>query len=286
MLDDGRDPAGSAYIVAVLSLAHRRLDRGLGEERARRRLYLRRLLLGGAGDPAAQRRLTSYLASPGGVMVIAVRDVPDGDLAEAAQLVHETFSADDPMALATEVQGRFVALVHADGRSSLRQACGRLLGRVAGRLQQRWPGAAVAAGVGSLAHGPEAFARSFEEALRALEVALDEGSDHPAFYEDVGFYGALLGDGDRAQVRRLAREVLLPLHQWDRKHDSQLVESLRVYFASDCNIEQTAKHLFIHPNTLRYRLKQVEQLTGLNLNRFEARAKLWLAMKIDRGPGS
>src|SRR5690606_32381682 len=90
MLDDGRAPAGSAYIVAVLSLAHRRLDRGLGEERARRRLYLRRLLLGGAGDPAAQRRLTSYVASPGGVMVIAVRDVPDGDLAEAAQLVHET----------------------------------------------------------------------------------------------------------------------------------------------------------------------------------------------------
>src|SRR5690625_7097612 len=44
-----------------------------------------------------------------------------------------------------------------------------------------------------------------------------------------------------------------------------LIETIEIYFKNNQSIQQTAKELFIHRHTLRYRLDQVEQRTGLNL---------------------
>lgn len=45
-------------------------------------------------------------------------------------------------------------------------------------------------------------------------------------------------------------------------------------------MKAAAERLHLHINTLRYRLKQVEELTGMNLQKIEDRANLFVALKI------
>lgn len=68
---------------------------------------------------------------------------------------------------------------------------------------------------------------------------------------------ALAGDGHAR--RHLVEEVHRPLVG----ARSALVETLAAYFAHGSSIEGTARSLFVHPNTVRYRLRQVGELTGL-----------------------
>lgn len=67
---------------------------------------------------------------------------------------------------------------------------------------------------------------------------------------------ALAGDGHAR--RELAHDIYLPLAQ----HTGDLMRTLDAYWATGTSIEATARRLFIHANTVRYRLGRVEDLTG------------------------
>ena len=61
-----------------------------------------------------------------------------------------------------------------------------------------------------------------------------------------------------------------------------LVETLSAYFANGASIEPTARALFVHPNTVRYRLGQVADLTGLTPSRPRDALTLQLALALGR----
>lgn len=67
---------------------------------------------------------------------------------------------------------------------------------------------------------------------------------------------ALAGDGHAR--RHLVDEVYVPL----RQARGALIETLSAYLDGGSSLEATARALFVHPNTVRYRLKQVAEITG------------------------
>ena len=60
-----------------------------------------------------------------------------------------------------------------------------------------------------------------------------------------------------------------------------MYNTLYEYLKTGCNSLQTADNLFIHRNTLRYRINKIEQLLNCNLNSFENRAKITLAIQLN-----
>ena len=87
---------------------------------------------------------------------------------------------------------------------------------------------------------------------------------------------ALAGDGHAR--RHLVEDVYLPLVQ----ARGALVETLSAWFDSGGAIEGTARALFVHANTVRYRLKQVAELTGLLRHR--AARRVHPAARAGPGP--
>src|SRR5206468_9427237 len=55
-----------------------------------------------------------------------------------------------------------------------------------------------------------------------------------------------------------------------------LVQTLEVFLDCDCNYAKAAQELHTHENTVRYRLKQIEAITGHDLSSFLARTHFWL----------
>ncbi|WP_369201581.1 PucR family transcriptional regulator [Streptomyces sp. PU-14G] len=89
--------------------------------------------------------------------------------------------------------------------------------------------------------------------------------------------GLLMGNLE-LPLHDLGRAVLAPLLRHDEEHQAELTATLRAYLAHDCAPAATAKALTLHRNSLRYRLRLIEQLTGRDLGRLANRMELWLAL--------
>lgn len=102
----------------------------------------------------------------------------------------------------------------------------------------------------------------YEEAQDAIRSARS-CTRHPRAYAfaDALLHHVLQSSAYRAEIHE---ETILPLQRYDRQHNTELVETLRAFVDARFNLSQTATEVHIQPNTVRYRLKRIRQITGRN----------------------
>lgn len=138
-------------------------------------------------------------------------------------------------------------------------------------------------GVGSTARDAEGLGRSIDEALVALRLARSRPrGDRIVGLGQIGSVSALLGEIDGEVLRTYRGTLLEPLERWDAERGAALVSTLRAFLEHGCRWRTTAAALHIHHNTLRYRLKRVEELTGRDLNLVADRLDLQIALLVPR----
>lgn len=108
------------------------------------------------------------------------------------------------------------------------------------------------------------------------------GAAPPYHYAELGLYRLLGQLSDRGEVKRFQQELLGQLVAYDEEHGTELLITLEAYFNHHGNISETAEALYVHRNTLSYRLQRVTEITGLQLSDPEARLNLQVALKIHR----
>ena len=74
------------------------------------------------------------------------------------------------------------------------------------------------------------------------------------------------------------RKLVDPLLAHDRKRRSNLVRTLRVYLTAGANASEAADRLFLHRNSMLYRLARIQKLTGLDLKETETRLAFQLGL--------
>ena len=160
------------------------------------------------------------------------------------------------------------------------------LGRVTRDLHAALLRARVAEGVmvaaGGVAEDVDALGRSYEEAASTLALGRElSGRDFVLEHEELGVY-RLLSRLPLDELRRHRAEAIGPLLEYDRDHNGSLVHTLEVFLRCERNRVKAAEELFIHYNTLRYRLGQIDQLTGGLSGDSTARLNLELALCAHR----
>ncbi|TWF81076.1 DNA-binding PucR family transcriptional regulator [Pseudonocardia hierapolitana] len=73
---------------------------------------------------------------------------------------------------------------------------------------------------------------------------------------------------------------LADVARYDAEHRTPLLESLRVHLESFGDVVGAAARLHVHPNTLRYRLRRIRELTGLDLEDADARLAVGLQLRL------
>lgn len=76
------------------------------------------------------------------------------------------------------------------------------------------------------------------------------------------------------------KELLKPVTPLFAEENVMLYKTLQQYFFANCDLHLAAEKLFIHPNTLRYRLSKIEQITGLSFNKIDDELSLYLGMLL------
>ncbi|QYJ15702.1 hypothetical protein Rxycam_01529 [Rubrobacter xylanophilus DSM 9941] len=74
------------------------------------------------------------------------------------------------------------------------------------------------------------------------------------------------------------RRLLGPLEAHDREHNGDLLRTLRVYLACGGNVSRTADRLYLHRNSIPYRLERIRSVVGLDLNDDRVRLALQLGI--------
>ncbi len=123
----------------------------------------------------------------------------------------------------------------------------------------------VCAAVGSVV-GMDSVAESKAEADRVLDVVAHGGERRVATIDDVRsevLVGGILALLEQSPSLRDPR--ITALRAYDAEHGTPLVPSVLAYFAEQCNMRAAARLLHVHTNTLRYRLRRAETISGIDL---------------------
>ncbi|HEV7931142.1 MAG TPA: helix-turn-helix domain-containing protein [Actinomadura sp.] len=256
---------GAARLAGLHLLRHR------GEADLSRRFHSEQLaavLEGGAGAAEAAQRLGMprqplivFAAEPtgreGGEFEAAQRKLVDTLGVNLAVVHSKTATA--------RVGGTVYAVVptpgpHDEGAARGLSVARRFLGRIGSRDQ-------VVIGVGGPSQGIGDLAGARREADRALQVLRRRGESHGAVHYDDVYLESLLirlvdtavdeGDGLRGPLRRVRRH--------DQEQGKDYIATLSCYLDAGGDVRAAATTLNLHANTVRYRLRRIEELSGLDL---------------------
>lgn len=129
----------------------------------------------------------------------------------------------------------------------------------------------------------ENFASRYDQASRALDLAQRLGNTgNVAQFRDYQVLDLLSATKKSADLGLYCHPLLGLLRQYDHKNSTELYKTLRCYIDSGGNLKNTAEMLFIHRNSLVYRIKRIEEIGIIDLNDTGTRFILKLSFEIER----
>lgn len=108
-------------------------------------------------------------------------------------------------------------------------------------------------------------AASINQAMAAAETGLNnrpnhKGNGHIVYYNNLGILKLLLLLSGHHELEDFYHEILDPVLSYDEKNGSQLFETMCEFLEQKRDYKATAKKLYVHENTVRYRIAKVKEL--------------------------
>jgi PucR family transcriptional regulator, purine catabolism regulatory protein len=100
------------------------------------------------------------------------------------------------------------------------------------------------------------------------------------YFQDVAAYHLLDAFEDQAQLQTFYQVTLGALDEFDQSNNAELIATLEAYFDANMNISQAAKDLYIHRNTIIYRLDKIQQILKQDIKSTENMFNIQLALRI------
>lgn len=126
--------------------------------------------------------------------------------------------------------------------------------------------------------GADAITESYREARIALDLRDRLHVDHVCGFSDLRVDSVLLELSQQAGGQEYAGEILDPLRG---ERDGQLAEVARVYVEAGGNLNEAARRLNVHRNTMLYKLDRIGRLLQRDVRSPDTQFAIWLAIRLD-----
>jgi sugar diacid utilization regulator len=284
------DPAMARMVTTLLALELERSRSPEWESEEVASAFVRAVLnrqVTDRGDIVARAaELGADLDRGAGVIVLraAPRSAQTGEWRDRVlTLVMRTLRSLAPGSLAASEDGESVAEVAVIVPAEDDERLARAGAGLARELDDSLAGFHLTTGRSRRCADPVDLYRAGSEARLAVNVGEAEGHSTLAF-EDTGAYRLLLPamSDDPGELESFYAETIQPLADYDEQYETELVATVEAYLDNDGNVAATAKQLFTHRHTIRYRLERVRELCGHDVSSTEGREKLGLGLKAMR----
>lgn len=123
--------------------------------------------------------------------------------------------------------------------------------------------------------------KSYHQALSIQNFMENKkDSSNMLAYSNMGIYKLLMGVEDNEILEEYYEKTIQPLIEYDQKNNSDLANVLWTYLRNDGSVKETADELFVHRNTINYKLNRVAEILDMNLSSLDTRLQLTLGFML------
>jgi len=150
-------------------------------------------------------------------------------------------------------------------------------------IMKRVTGFSVSVGIGNAYEDLKMMKQSLNEAQLSIDSEKCQGLNNTIRkYKEIGIYRLLLSIENRDLLENYYLDILGPIIENNKSKDIISVQILETYLNENCNLTSTAEKLFVNRNTLKYRIKKIEEVLGCDLHNFEQCMKIKIALYISK----
>ena len=280
---DNLDSLTVEYGAAACALEMAKAKAVSDVRKALRGDFLEGLLAGTLSQKEIERlanRLDHKSSVPHAVLTFTWTGSDMPSLRRLETAVHWTLANHSRAALVHIHGDQHVCIFQALKNSEDMESADSLARRIYEQTADEFPDAQLIGGISGPAAALLDWPQVYAEALQAMELGQRLKINHVVNFSGLGVYKLLGQLEDIPAVHEFTQQIIGPLAEYDREHRSSMVQTIDAYFDHHGNISQTAESLFIHRNTLLYRLERIKELTSQDLNQANMRLALHLALKL------
>lgn len=123
--------------------------------------------------------------------------------------------------------------------------------------------------------------KSYDESLTVIHLVKQHKNPFIQKYKEIGTYKIIMNVPDQSIIKTFHQDMLGPLYLYDQLHNTDFVEFLRIFLEENGSANKISKRLFIHRNTVTYKINKIASLLDLDLNNTFARTNLNVAFMIE-----
>ena len=133
--------------------------------------------------------------------------------------------------------------------------------------------------IGTLCDKMEDVFISYRNAVTSLDIMKSLNlTNRIVSYNNLGIFSLI--EINPQNFAEFAKRTIGPLIVYDQEHNTQLVKTLSLFFKNNSNVLKAAREGYLNPSTVKYRLRRIQEITGLNLKETETCLQLQLALRI------
>ncbi len=169
----------------------------------------------------------------------------------------------------------FVVIVNAVTEKELRQ----IIDTFHQRLKQKMPETRFWIGVSDQVVDIKNLQTAYMRASAAVAMARLRNNTLQ-YFDQMGVYQLLYSVSDKKLLENFSTSRLLPLITYDEEHHSNYTEMLEIYLQCGGSLQAMAAKMYVHRNTILYRMNNIKQLLGCGLETTEEKLPYLLACLI------
>ncbi|AJA47203.1 transcriptional regulator [Clostridium pasteurianum DSM 525 = ATCC 6013] len=141
----------------------------------------------------------------------------------------------------------------------------------------------VSVGIGSSTNKLRDFHISVDQAQKALNMIRIFGEKNTVrTYKKLGIYRIFFETNNKREMKQIYYEMLGKLIEYDNKNESNMLKTLETYISEGANLGKAAEKLFIHRNTMKYRMNRIEEILECDLKDINILFEFMEAIKIGK----
>lgn len=205
----------------------------------------------------------------------------DVDKDTICQFIHTLFENEHIPILSSSYTKNIIALINVNNTSL--DTLNTLFPQILNYIKENYPNYIVNIGIGTRQKSLEKYKLSYEQASKCINLAIKQKQKNIIYYyEQLGLYQLFYDINNKTLLENFVHNILYSLMAYDKKYNTNLIQTLEVYLNKNCNLNQTAETLFIHRNTIKYRLQRIEEITNTSLNDAFTRLNFFNAILIKK----
>lgn len=139
----------------------------------------------------------------------------------------------------------------------------------------------VYCGIGNKYSGIANIYKSYNQAKSVITIKkMGRFIVNSNLYKDLGLYKIILIINDKDEMNSFVNDSIGDILKYDKINNSNLEQVLRTYLKNNGSVKDTAEELFVHRNTVNYKIKKIDKILNIDLSDYESICNIIVALKI------